>query len=53
MGKSLFAVSVMHASFNGSWQLFPASGNMVVPSFYDPRFLTLVATIVAVIVTFW
>ena len=51
-GKSLFAVSLMHATFNGGWQLFPASRNMVVPSFYDPRFLALVATIVAVMVTF-
>ncbi len=51
-GKSLFAMGIIHASINGSWQLFPASGNLVVPSFYDPRFLALVATLVAAIVTF-
>lgn len=37
-------MGVVHASFNGGWQLFPASGNLVVPSFYDPRFLALAAS---------
>jgi hypothetical protein len=50
-GKSLFAVSLMHATFNDAWQLFPAGGNMVVPSFYDPRALAYLAIIVATIVT--
>ena len=50
-GKSLFSVSLMHVTFNGVWQLFPSSGDMVVPSFYDPRMLAYLAITVAVVVT--
>lgn len=49
--KSLFAMGLMHASFNVAWQVFPSTGGLVVPSFYDPRFLALVVTFLAVIVT--
>lgn len=51
-GKSLFAMGIMHTSFNGIWQLFPPSGGLLVPSFYNPRNLALTTIILAVIVTF-
>ena len=51
-GKSLFAVSVIHATFNIGWQLFPPSGGLLVPSFYDPRNLALTAIVLVAIVTF-
>jgi membrane protease YdiL (CAAX protease family) len=51
-GKSLFAMGIIHASLNDSWQLFPISRRLVVPSFYDPRILALAATFVALIVAF-
>jgi len=51
-GKSLFAVSIMHASFSLGWQFFPPSRGLLVPSFYDPRNLALTVIILAVIVVF-
>jgi membrane protease YdiL (CAAX protease family) len=45
-GKSVFAVSVCHAMVNVSWQLFPNRG-----SHYDPRIISLITTLLAVIVT--
>lgn len=51
-GKSLFAVSIIHASFNIGWQFFPPSRGLLVPSFYDPRNLALTAIVLAVIVVF-
>jgi len=52
-GKSLFAVSAIHATFNISWQFFPPSGGLLVPSFYDPRNLALTVIILTVIVVFF
>ncbi len=51
-GKSLFAVSVVHATFNIGWRFFPPSGGLLVPSFYDPRNLALTVIALAAIVVF-
>ncbi len=51
-GKSLFAVAMMHASFNVGWQFFPPSGGLLVPSFYDPRKLALTVIALTVVVVF-
>lgn len=45
-GKSVFAMAVLHAMLNVSWQLFPING-----SFYDPRMNALVVSVVAILVT--
>lgn len=44
-GKSVFAVAVLHAMVNVSWQLFPNNG-----SHYDPRIAALIMVVVAVAV---
>jgi membrane protease YdiL (CAAX protease family) len=46
-GRSVFAVSVCHASFNLAWQLFPNRG-----SHYDPWIAGTVTGLVALIATF-
>jgi hypothetical protein len=50
--RSLSAVAVMHATFNIGWMIFPPSGGLLVPSFYDPRNLALTTLAVAVTVAF-
>jgi uncharacterized protein len=51
-GKSVFAVIVMHTTFNLGWQFFPPSAGLLVPSFYDPRNLALTALAVLAAVLF-
>lgn len=51
-GHSLSAVALMHATFSIGWMVFPPSGGLLVPSFYDPRNLALTATVAVVAVTF-
>jgi hypothetical protein len=52
-GKSLSAVTLMHATFNIGWMVFPPSGDgLLVPSFYDPVSLALTATALVAAVTF-
>lgn len=46
-GRSVFAVSVCHASFNLAWQLFPNRG-----SHYDPWIAESITGLVALLVTF-
>ena len=54
MKPELFAVSLMHATFNIGWQFFPPSGGLLVPSFYDPRNLALTAfTLAGIVTVFW
>jgi membrane protease YdiL (CAAX protease family) len=48
-GHSVFAVTVLHAMYNVSWQLFPVNG-----SYYDPRITGLIFAGAAVlIVVIW
>jgi membrane protease YdiL (CAAX protease family) len=48
-GHSIFAVTVLHAMYNVSWQLFPVNG-----SYYDPRITGLIfAGTAALIVVVW
>ncbi len=51
-GRSLSTVALMHATFSIGWMLFPPSGGLLVPSFYDPRNLALTATVAVVTVSF-
>jgi hypothetical protein len=44
-GKSVFAVAVLHAMVNVSWQLFPNNG-----SHYDPRIAALIMVVITVVV---
>jgi hypothetical protein len=51
-GRSLFAVAVLHTTFNQVWQAFPNGGGLVgmsVPSFYNP--LNLAVTTIALAVS--
>ena len=50
-GKSLFAVSAVHATFSVGWQFFPPSQGLLVPSFYDPRNLAFTTIALVIIVT--
>lgn len=53
-GRSVFAVTAAHASFNLGWRFFPASGGLLVPAFYDPRNLALTAlAVLAAVLFFW
>jgi hypothetical protein len=51
-GRSLSAVTLMHATFNIGWLAFPPSGGLLVPSFYDPFKLALTAMLVVLAVAF-
>jgi hypothetical protein len=53
MGKSLFAMDLLHPGLFVWWYLWPVSGaGLSVPSFYDPRNLALTMIPVVVSVTF-
>ena len=45
-GKSVFAVTLFHMTFNVTWQLFPVNG-----SYYDPRISGPILALAAVIIT--
>lgn len=46
-GRSVFALSAMHASFNVAWQLFPVRG-----SAYDPAALSPLIAVAALLAAF-
>ena len=53
IGRSLFAMDLLHPGFFVWWYLWPVSGTgLSVPSFYDPRSLAITATVMAAVVTF-
>jgi len=53
-GRSVFAVAATHATFNLGWQFFPATGGLLVPSFYDPRSLAITTlSVVAAVLFLW
>ena len=53
MGRSLFAMDLLHPGFFVWWYLWPVTGTgLSVPTFYDPRNLALTTTVLVVIVTF-
>jgi membrane protease YdiL (CAAX protease family) len=53
IGRSLFAMDLLHPGFFVWWYLWPVSGTgLSVPSFYDPRSLAITAIVIAAVVTF-
>ena len=53
MGRSLFAMDLLHPGFFVWWYLWPVTGTGVsMPTFYDPRNLAITTTALVVIVTF-
>jgi membrane protease YdiL (CAAX protease family) len=53
MGRSLFAMDLLHPGFFVWWYLWPVDGTgLSVPSFYDPRNLAITAIVMAAVVTF-
>ena len=52
MGRSLFAMDVLHPGFFVWWYLWPVSGaGLSIPSLYDPRSLALTTIVLVVLVT--
>jgi hypothetical protein len=53
MGRSLFAMDLLHPGFFVWWYLWPVDGTgLSVPSFYDPRTLAITAIAMTALVTF-
>ena len=53
IGRSLFAMDLLHPGFFVWWYLWPVSGTgLSIPSFYDPRSLAVTAIVMALVVTF-
>jgi membrane protease YdiL (CAAX protease family) len=53
IGRSLFAMDLLHPGFFVWWYLWPVSGTgLSVPSFYDPRSLAITAIVISAVVTF-
>jgi hypothetical protein len=53
IGRSLFAMDLLHPGFFVWWYLWPVDGTgLSVPSFYDPRNLAITAIVMAAVVTF-
>jgi CAAX protease family protein len=53
IGRSLFAMDLLHPGFFVWWYLWPVSGTgLSIPSFYDPRSLAIIAIVIAAVVTF-
>jgi membrane protease YdiL (CAAX protease family) len=53
IGRSLFAMDLLHPGFFVWWYLWPVDGTgLSVPSFYDPRNLAITAIAMAAVVTF-
>ena len=53
MGRSLFAMDLLHPGFFVWWYLWPVTGTgLSMPTFYDPRNLALTTTAAVVLVTF-
>lgn len=51
-GRSLFAMDLLHPGLFVWWYLWPVTGTgLSMPSVYDPRSLAMIATILAVAVT--
>jgi membrane protease YdiL (CAAX protease family) len=52
MGRSLFAMDLLHPGFFVWWYLWPVDGRgLSIPSFYDPRNLAITAIVLAAVVT--
>ena len=52
MGRSLFAMDLLHPGFFVWWYLWPVTGTgLSMPTFYDPRNLAITATVLVVMVT--
>ena len=52
IGRSLFAMDLLHPGFFVWWYLWPVDGTgLSIPSFYDPRNLAITAIAVAAVVT--
>ncbi len=51
-GKSIFAVVIMHTLFNSVWLLFPPSGGLARPVFYNPTDLALITIAIDVLAGF-
>lgn len=52
IGRSLFAMDLLHPGFFVWWYLWPVDGTgLSIPSFYDPRNLAITAIVIAVLVT--
>jgi membrane protease YdiL (CAAX protease family) len=52
IGRSLFAMDLLHPGFFVWWYLWPVDGTgLSVPSFYDPRALAITAIVLATAVT--
>jgi uncharacterized protein len=52
IGRSLFAMDLLHPGFFVWWYLWPVDGTgLSVPSFYDPRNLAITAVVLAATVT--
>ena len=53
IGRSLFAMDLLHPGFFVWWYLWPVDGTgLSVPSFYNPRDLAITAIVMAAVVTF-
>lgn len=53
MGRSLFAMDLLHPGFFVWWYLWPVTGTgLSMPTLYDPRNLALTAIVLVAIVTF-
>src|SRR5512136_58322 len=53
-GRSVFAVAATHLTFNLGWQFFPATGGLLVPSFYDPPRLAITTlSVLAAVLFLW
>jgi membrane protease YdiL (CAAX protease family) len=53
VGRSLFAMDLLHPGFFVWWYLWPVDGTgLSIPSFYDPRNLAITAIAMAAVVTF-
>src|SRR5512136_2444286 len=51
-GKSIFAVVIMHTLFNSVWMLFPPSGGIARPVFYNPTELAIITIVTAALAGF-
>ena len=52
MGRSMFAMDLVHPGFFVWWYLWPGSGTgLSLPSLYDPRSLALTTIVIATVVT--
>ena len=52
IGRSLFAMDLLHPGFFVWWYLWPVDGTgLSIPSFYDPRNLAITAVLMAAVVT--